>query len=313
MLRRLLIAFICLTFSGLHSQNIKISGKVLDSKTEAALPFANLIMVDRPMGTSANAEGIFAFSISDSLRQEKVRITYVGYESEIWKIEDLPNAKIRLKPLTEDLSEIRIYQPKESKSKILRPSGGKTMGMGNLNGGQYPSTMATWFPKPDKFDEAAFIESIQVFFFTIENDMKLRPKFRLHIYDVTEDGKPGNDLADDIILEKKEGNDRITINLLDRKIRIPENGFFVGVEHLFIPQNRFYEEKDIIINDTLVAENYRHEQYGPIFKCKVVKEEENKTWFYGPQGWEHISQMMFTHKVFDSGTLKPIFKIKITD
>ncbi len=64
----------------LFSQNITISGMVLDSETLKPLPSANIIVENKEIGTSAEKDGSFVLTgnISDT---DIIKVSYVGYTS----------------------------------------------------------------------------------------------------------------------------------------------------------------------------------------------------------------------------------------
>jgi hypothetical protein len=86
-----LIIIIFLTSSVcVKSQNISISGKVVDSSTKSVLPFVN-ISIQEITGTVTDFEGNFNISFSDKYINEKLVITCVGYENGYLLIKDNQN------------------------------------------------------------------------------------------------------------------------------------------------------------------------------------------------------------------------------
>ena len=64
--------------------------------------------------------------------------------------------------------------------------------------------------------------------------------FRLRVLSVDTDNKPGKDLLGaDLIIDKPEGKQSLKVDLIPYKINVPQEGFFVVVEHIFIEENKF--------------------------------------------------------------------------
>ncbi len=307
-----------LFYSGIllgYAQSTTVRGRVVDSENGQALAYAHLLFQNYAMGTTSDTDGWFAFSVPDSLRNESVWISYVGYKPRLVKIETLGGKTVQLNPKTEGLGEILIEPIRNKKNYVYRPGWTeRPIGFGNLNAGLYPSQIAVYYPKPDKFENSCFLEEVKVYFFKTKEQWKLPSKFRLHIYDMDENGKPGKDLLKNFIIEREAGESSLNIELLDQKIRIPEQGFFVGVEHLFIKKNQYTETKDYYINDSLVAQDFQIIKYAPIFKGELVENDNDfNAWFFGPEGWESISEFELSHSAFGSKIPLPSFRIKITD
>ena len=97
-MKYLVILFFFLNGS-LFSQNITISGMVLDSETLKPLPSANIIVENKEIGTSAEKDGSFVLTgnISDT---DIIKVSYVGYTSLEIPISDqnLNNLIVKLLP-----------------------------------------------------------------------------------------------------------------------------------------------------------------------------------------------------------------------
>ncbi|HSD64628.1 MAG TPA: carboxypeptidase-like regulatory domain-containing protein, partial [Ignavibacteriaceae bacterium] len=69
------------------SQNLSIKGKVLDSGTLQPLPAANLIILDKNIGTAAVDDGSFVLS-GDITPDDILKVTYVGYSTKVIPLKD---------------------------------------------------------------------------------------------------------------------------------------------------------------------------------------------------------------------------------
>ncbi len=281
-----------------------------------ALPYAHIMFQDYRLGTSTDEQGMFAFNVADSLKSEVLIFTHVGYEPELLKISNLEKQRlVPMNALTEGLGEVMITPVRHNRSFTYRPDWRfEAVGIGNMNAALYPSTIARYYPKPAKFEAAAFLKEITVYFYATEEQKGLNPKFRIHLYNVDENGLPGKDITQDIVVTKPVGKNKVDVELLDQKIQIPEEGFYVGLEHIFITENEYFEVKDYYINNELVAEDYRNKRYGPVYKGVFAPEESNfKIYFFEPGGWVDIRTWDITYNDREWKYVMPEFKIKITN
>ena len=94
-----LVIFILIFSISAFSQNLTIKGKVLDSETLRPLLSANLIIVDKNIGTATENDGSFILSGNIS-SNDILKISYVGYSTQeiSLKDKDLQNLTIKLIP-----------------------------------------------------------------------------------------------------------------------------------------------------------------------------------------------------------------------
>ncbi|MGE0090071.1 MAG: carboxypeptidase-like regulatory domain-containing protein [Bacteroidales bacterium] len=60
---------------------LSISGRIIDKDTRNPLPFANLSILGKSIGTITNEEGYFSFKIPLSFKNENLVCTYIGYKN----------------------------------------------------------------------------------------------------------------------------------------------------------------------------------------------------------------------------------------
>ncbi|MGD1960976.1 MAG: carboxypeptidase-like regulatory domain-containing protein [Fulvivirga sp.] len=92
---------------------ITIKGKVIDSETKQALPFASIYIKEESIGTTSSSDGSFIFHIPYAIRSKTVVISTIGYETmEKVSSEFAANEEIHLKPSTLELSEVIVTADK---------------------------------------------------------------------------------------------------------------------------------------------------------------------------------------------------------
>lgn len=308
-------AFLFFLSVNVLGQDTLLKGRVLDSKKGKPLPYVNIMFQSRPMGTSGNEEGFFVIKVPDSIMHEKVRLSYVGFYPKVISLKELSQGLVYMEPMQEGLDEVLITKVLGRKQKVYRPNWkGEEIGIGNLNGGLYPSIIARFYEKPGKFKDDCFLEELSIYFYSLPEEIDDSAKFRLHIYEVGKDGKPGRELLKDHILNKKASDSRLVVNLLPEKIIVPDSGFFVGLEHIFIPENIYRETKDYYINDSLVAKNFTQEKYAPVYRGMLMPQNSGvKIYYHEPGGWVRVENWELSTEFFQDRIPAPIFKIKFTD
>src|SRR5690554_443185 len=97
----LLIPFLC------FSQKSSFQGKVIDEKTKEAIPFVNIGVENKPLGTITDDRGFF--SISNIKTDNNLVFSCIGYKSKILSFDELSKIKvISLTPQPRELSEVTI-------------------------------------------------------------------------------------------------------------------------------------------------------------------------------------------------------------
>lgn len=64
-----------------HHPFFTVKGSLCDKETGKPIPFVSIGISNTTIGTISNQDGVFQLTIPDSLRQQKVRFSHIGYES----------------------------------------------------------------------------------------------------------------------------------------------------------------------------------------------------------------------------------------
>jgi len=100
-----LLPLILFLFSiDLLGQSIVIEGRVESSNGEP-LPFATLSIANGTRGTISNSNGQFRLVLKEDDQQDSLRISYVGYQSKIIKLNSVSNSYVNIK-LVETLEQL---------------------------------------------------------------------------------------------------------------------------------------------------------------------------------------------------------------
>ncbi len=106
-----------------QSQNKTVSGYVIDGQTNQPLPFANVIIEDKDLGTTSDRSGYFELNITG--KSEKVIVSYLGYKSEKINVNefspDIPKI-ISLYSKGLLLQEVAVFSAVSSKNNRIEAS-----------------------------------------------------------------------------------------------------------------------------------------------------------------------------------------------
>lgn len=221
---QLFFLFIC-SFNFVYSQNITVTGRVTDS-LKTPLKYVNVGVLNKYVGTVTNDKGIFKFNINNSMINDTLRISSLGYESEEILIKNIiSNSKIDiiLNNYTEELEEIilssnqgklRVKGKKKSKSKnevFFAIPKAKNQNLGAEIG--------------RKFSIGSKKESqLKEFKFFIKKNNFEKIKFRVNIYSINNKYPSKNLNKKNIYIDvKNKSTGWIIVNLADYDINIKEN------------------------------------------------------------------------------------------
>ncbi|MFM9839846.1 MAG: carboxypeptidase-like regulatory domain-containing protein [Cyclobacteriaceae bacterium] len=104
-----LIFFVFETIPCVSQTNLSIKGKILDQKTNEALPYANISIKNYSIGTVSNESGEFDFFVPADLINDTLVVSFIGYKIFKETISNLTESKIiYLEELPILLSEVTV-------------------------------------------------------------------------------------------------------------------------------------------------------------------------------------------------------------
>lgn len=274
-MRKLFLVFFLVSIAA-FAQKIEFAGKLLDKNTKEPVVYANLSFLDSEKGISSTEDGTFLMYIDKKLLNGKIHISCLNYKDTIVFAKDLQNKVLLLSSKTEILDEVVIRKTLD-KQVVLDPIKKKVVNMHSSG----LRMIAKYFPNTKKNACCNYIVKVEIQF---PKRQKQQSKFRFRIFD--RDLKTGNP-KDDLLTESipitiRKGETSVFLNLEDYGIEMPENGFFIAFEKLFIPFNE-YGENNLDPNSEVF--------YSPIMGMTKSKEykKEIRNYIYTKGMWTNLA------------------------
>jgi len=220
------IVFIAFILFGNYAYAQLLTGSVKDAKTGETLPYVNIGIVSKGIGTVSNTDGLFKISLNNN-DGDSLRISMLGYHPQSFLVADLKKQvagiTIALVPDNIQLKEVKISNRKYKQSILGNTTKSKSVNAGftNSNLGNEIGAIIKIKKSPTYLKQ--FNTALN------ENDIPDSVKLRLNIYSV-KDGLPDkNLLQQNILVTVKKGQDHITVDLEPYHIMV-EDKFFISLE-----------------------------------------------------------------------------------
>jgi hypothetical protein len=314
-MRVFLISVLLIVWTISNGQTAKVSGIINDASTGKELGYANIMLLNRPIGTSANSDGYFELTLADSLLKDSIIVSYVGYQSYIYCISDNRSDIIELKPIRFELSEV-LVKPKSKSGKQITlnrfkarkcfvryaPIGDDDSMTFFPTRTHQPTIEALFFPYKKEYDETRKLKQVVM---KVSNYARPPTYFNLRIYQVSENMSPGEDmLSTPLIIEVTETKKPIIVDIEEYGLIMPENGLFIGFEMLIIEENKG------ILHDQNGNPITLYSPFLNFFSSK----EQSVYWIYSEGKWSRTSHSFpLFYKLDKQKYSKPAISLILVD
>jgi hypothetical protein len=208
---------------------------LIDQKTREPVPYANIAVIGKTIGTSSDQKG--SFSLPKGCEPtDQLKISAVGFEELSLSVTDLKST-IGLKEALYELPEVKVRPGVENK--VYRVGGKFNEDISCYwRCGKEPFIIAKYFEKPVETREYPFLDGI--YFFAKVRKRPVSISIRICLPDSS--GKPGTPLHQSpLVFQLKKGRSERFISLRELHLKIPAAGCFIGIEWLLLPENRVTE------------------------------------------------------------------------
>ncbi len=286
-----------------QGQRVDFFGSVKDQKTKQPIPYVNLSFLNTLVGTSSDENGKFLLEIEKGMLQKQVHISSLGYKDTIVPAGAiLQNRGIFLKEETFELDEV-VVNKNLGNVQVWNPISSYSITSG-FDSSSTPWVLALYFPNIGASKK--YVEKVSVFFRDNPAYTREAAKFRLRFYAVDPTTKqPGKDLVQEsIVLEAHKGTDYTSLELSEKRVKIPREGIYIGLEWLFIPYNWYKkDEKDAITNSPRLED-----RFAPTFGGIYSKNQNHRVMVYGMGEWREFKVRSQDNK----DNFIPAISVKVT-
>lgn len=180
-----------------ENNTTEVLGRIFDRTSNEPLPYVNIGVLNREVGTVTDTEGNFQMPLKEEFENDTIKISMVGYESiellvkDIWKMESPLNFKMKEK--ISELNEVVVIAKAYKKKTLGNKSESKFISTG-FNYDQLGAEMGI------KVNIRKNPTIVDAFHFNISyNRLSSKSIFRLNFYNLKK-GKPFENVLDNNIL-----------------------------------------------------------------------------------------------------------------
>jgi len=262
----------------------QVNANVIDKETRKGIPYVNIWLENENIGTTTDELGMF--ELPDCNDQKVVIFSAIGYETRKVNCDRITH-HIQLKPKSIELQEI-IVRPVNEDIKIVIGEYDKSKINHYFACGTTPWIVARYFEYDESFEQTPYLDKIKLL---TNSDIK-NPKFNIRLYDLGDNGEPGNYLTDqNIISSSKKGKKLTEIDISTLNIEFPKTGFFIAIEWLIIDFNK-YEYQYTQHNSKKKLNGISYE---PAFGTIPSNTSQN-SWIYTKGKWSTVSKTQGSDK-----------------
>ncbi|MCK6649142.1 MAG: carboxypeptidase-like regulatory domain-containing protein [Bacteroidia bacterium] len=220
------LSLVVLCMLGVYSAIAQsFSGKILNANDKSPIPFVNIGIVGKGVGTVSDTEGNYRIVLHDSLKENYIKISAIGFKNMVYRVSDFITKQTFDILLEEDVVLLQqvVVRPKVFKTKVL----GNENNARSISAGFYSNDLGSELGVVMHIKKSpSFLEKAN--FNVAFNDAGI-VKFRVNIYHMK------NGMVDSIILKKPiiveiDKQTRVlTVDLKPYNI-IVEDDFLVSLE-----------------------------------------------------------------------------------
>ena len=217
-----LFAFL-LSFTVLNAQHI-LQGRIIDAFTKEPLPFVNIGVLKKELGTVSNEEGFFFLEVPDLFAKETLRFSMIGFDERDFQVADLEaillsNNTLVLAEQTTFLEEVVLTAEKKWDTRVSGNSTTSKLLITGFTSNQLGNEIAL-FVKVKK--TPAYIEGIQ---FSVVENIYPEVRFRVNVYSSDYRFPDENILKENIFVTLKQSEGLISVDLKDYDILVDDDVF----------------------------------------------------------------------------------------
>lgn len=221
------LVYLLLFISHLATAQTIFKGQVIDAATKEPLPYVNVGIVGRSVGTVTDEEGRFQLPLEAEYNKDSVKISMIGYNSRSWSVYDLKyeikDSVLRLTKSQHELKQVEISD-KRLRAKIL----GSTTTSQYFTGGFTSNDLGNEVAVKINLKGTAYLDK---FNFSIAQNNCDSLLFRVNIYSIKNDMPDSSLLHENILVSTSIKSGVITVDLAPYGLRVTDD-FIIGIEYI---------------------------------------------------------------------------------
>ena len=212
-----------LSFTALNAQHI-VQGRIIDAFTKEPLPFVNIGVLKKELGTVSNEEGFFFLEVPDLFAKETLRFSMIGFDERDFQVADLEaillsNNTLVLAEQTTFLEEVVLTAEKKWDTRVSGNSTTSKLLITGFTSNQLGNEIAL-FVKVKK--TPAYIDGIQ---FSVVENIYPEVRFRVNVYSSDYRFPDENILKENIFITLKQSEGLISVDLKEYDILVDDDVF----------------------------------------------------------------------------------------
>ena len=217
-----LFAFL-LSSTVLNAQHI-LQGRIIDAFTKEPLPFVNIGVLKKELGTVSNEDGFFFLEVPDLFAKETLRFSMIGFDERDFQVADLEaillsNNTLVLAEQTTFLEEVVLTAEKKWDTRVSGNSTTSKLLITGFTSNQLGNEIAL-FVKVKK--TPAYIDGIQ---FSVVENIYPEVRFRVNVYSSDYRFPDENILKENIFVNLKQSEGLISVDLKEYDILVDDDVF----------------------------------------------------------------------------------------
>ena len=207
----------------LNAQYI-LQGQVIDALTKDPLPFVNIGVLKKELGTVSNEDGFFFLEVPDVYATETLRFSMIGFDARDFQVAELEtillsNNTLVLAEQTTFLEEVVLTAEKKWDTRISGNSSTSKLLITGFTSNQLGNEIAL-FVKVKK--TPAYIDGIQ---FSVVENIYPEVRFRVNVYSSEYRFPDENILKENIFVTLKQSEGLISVDLKEYDILVDDDVF----------------------------------------------------------------------------------------
>ena len=207
----------------LNAQYI-LQGRIIDALTKEPLPFVNVGVLKKELGTVSNEDGFFFLEVPDVFAKETLRFSMIGFDERDFQVADLEaillsNNTLVLAEQTTFLEEVVLTAEKKWDTRVSGNATTSKLLITGFTSNQLGNEIAL-FVKVKK--TPAYIEGIQ---FSVVENIYPEVRFRVNVYSSEYRFPDENILRENIFVTLKQSEGIISVDLKEYDILVDDDVF----------------------------------------------------------------------------------------